>query len=285
MNKFFLFFIFFLWPANVLLADLIAVDTISPAYESGSYNFNAIAVSHLDKIYLSETINHELYELTRNGEIIKKTGGFGWNENNFNYPTDIAINAGLNIFVTDKNNHRLLRFDKNIHYITAFPDANSHFYLQYPIALEISKDGELFILQENNFEILVIDSDRRNYRAIGSDVAENFRLISPVDIHFTGDEELLVLEQNGKILSFDRYGSPLQIHSKSNSEQSLYKIVKFANAIYALSTENQLLKLSNRKFTKTAVVSGTGITDIYTTHDRLYLLSESGIIYIFASQN
>jgi len=284
MIKFLLIFFFFYCPAGFLLADIIAHDTISPDYKTENCHFNAIAVSHLDKIYLTEKNNHELYELSGDGIIIKKTGGFGWDDNNFNYPADIAINAGLNIIVADKNNHRLLRFDRTINYITTFPDENRLFDLQYPIAVEISRDGELFILQENSFEIVGIDSDRNNILSIGSNVSAAFRLTAPIDIHLNYEEELLVLEQNGRILSYDRYGTPLQIHLSSTPDEIPKKIIEFDNTIYILTIDNKILKLTDQQLTEISMLPEPMITDFYQINDQLYLLSQTGTIYIFTSQ-
>ena len=213
MNKFKYLILVFLF-SSISFAEFKLTQIISPPTESENLNFQSLAISNLDDIYLLEISNHELYRFDFSGQLINKSGGFGWEKYNLNQPADICINSGLNVLVADKNNHRLVRFDKNINYITTFPDANTGVELYYPIDIEITKDGVIFILQENNFEILKLNPDNNSFDIIGENVKKEFQLIEPLDIFLTKNEELFVLEKSGKILSFDRYGTPLRIWKK-----------------------------------------------------------------------
>jgi len=277
MNKFKLLIIVIL--LSQLFADIKFKQSINLQFDTSSLQFNSIVVSNLDNIYMLESNNHELYQIDFLGKIINKIGGFGWDSQNLNTPSNLCLKAGLNIIVADKNNHRLVRFDKNINFISSFPDENSDFQVQYPKAIEIMQDGILFILQENIQEILKLNQDEESYQSIGIDVSEGFELVEPIDIYLNKKEELFVLEKSGKILSFDRYGTPLQIHNLVIKEFNPAKVILFGKQLFLLSETFELYSKLNDIWEK--INLEVKITDFYSINTQLYLLTNTGQILIY----
>ena len=280
MNKFkYLILIFLVTP---IFAKINFVKSINPQFDTSSLQFNSFVISNLDNIYLLEYNDYELYQVDFSGEMINKIGGFGWDSHNLNTPSDLCLNAGLNIIVADKNNHRLVRFDKNINFISAFPDENSDFQLQYPKAIEITQDGMLFILQENMQEILKLNLDEESYQSIGIDVSEGFELIEPVDIYLNKKDELFVLEKSGKILSFDRYGTPLQILNLKTQDFQPTKIISIDRNLFLISETNKLFMKNLNEWKHVQI--DAKITDFFVIENNLHLLTNSGEILIYSVQ-
>ena len=115
--------------------------------------FNAISVNEFDDIYLLESKFSEVYRLDQNGNILNRNGGFGWGLGQFDCPRDLCF-SGLDVIVADQNNHRLVRYDRQLNYIATQDLRSDSRRLIYPMSLTASQINELFILSGETAEIL-----------------------------------------------------------------------------------------------------------------------------------
>ena len=171
--------------------------------------YNSIIASKFDDIFLLEKNRHEIIKLDMNGKILKQNGGYGWAGNNFDTPVDICINSGLNVFVADYNNHRIVKFDRSLNYLTVFPNSDDSFELPYPLSIATTNLGEIFILEKENNEIYRISTNDSEIFSFGGIEYNEFALKSPVQIKFNKKQGLFVLESNGEILGYDTFGLPI----------------------------------------------------------------------------
>src|SRR5690606_20929107 len=68
-------------------------------------------------MYITDGGTNEVYSYDTTGTLLKETGGYGWEEDTFDDPVDISASS-LNVYVCDKNNHRIQRYDKDLNYIS-----------------------------------------------------------------------------------------------------------------------------------------------------------------------
>ncbi len=68
-------------------------------------------------LFITDSGNDKLYKYDTLGTYVTETGGYGWKEAAFDNPVDVFATP-LNIYVADKNNHRIERFDKDLNYIS-----------------------------------------------------------------------------------------------------------------------------------------------------------------------
>ena len=79
----------------------------------GSFkNASAFYITSAGYLYVTDKNSDEVYKLDTLGNKLKDTGGYGWTEATFDQPSDVFATP-LNVYVSDKNNHRIQRFDKN----------------------------------------------------------------------------------------------------------------------------------------------------------------------------
>ncbi len=279
MNKLF-FTSLILFSFSNIFAELIVKQIIIPDYLKSNQNFTSIAISNLDDIYLLETNNHEIIKIDFHGKILNSNGGFGWDNNSLNNPSNICINSSLNIIISDKNNHRIMRFDKNLNFISSLPNENSFIELMYPKVVEITKDGIFFILLENNYEILKLDAADESYQSIGTNVDKEFELIEPIDIVLTKNQDLIILESSGKILKFDKFGSPIKIINLQFDDFIPEKIRMASNKYYLLSDKGNIYKKNQNNWEMIFESSQFIISDFFITNNLFYLLNTKGEIYI-----
>lgn len=265
---------------SILLAELKITQAISPSFNNNNPNFYSITISNLDDIYLSDVNNHEIFKIDKDGNIINQIGGYGWDSNSFNTPADISINSGLNILIADKNNHRINRLDKNLNFISTFPNKNSLIEILYPKSIEVTNDGIIFILQENNFEILKLEGDLESYSIIGDNVDSEFQILNPVDMELTAEQNVLILERTGKILMYDKFGSPLKLLSVNIDHFIPNKIKSSKNEIYILSENGTIYKQSADSWDLIFSSKDYTITDFDVIDHSFYLLTKDGKILI-----
>lgn len=281
MNKFILCTSFLI----IAFGQIKIEQTIKPELPNSNSKFNSIVVSNLDEIYITDETNNEILSFDFSGKFTNKIGGYGWDENSLNYPIDISINTGLNIVVADKNNHRLVRYDKNLNFISTLPDDNSFLELSYPKVCKISKDGTMFILQENNYEILKLEFDYESYSYIGNNVDKEFQLVEPIDLYITKNQNLLILERSGKILKYDFFGTPIKIISLSSENFKPNNILSINNNIFALTEAGKIYQLINQSWQQLLTENTEKFVDFCNDNGQLYLLSENGNIYICQFQD
>jgi hypothetical protein len=193
---------------ETVLAQFRYQKTIQPQSVRDGAKFIAIAVSEYGDIYLLESQFSEIYHLDQEGIILNRNGGFGWGLGQFDRPADIAL-SGLDVLVADRNNHRIVRYDRKLNYI-ATQDLRSETHpLIYPAAMAASRINELFILSVETAEVLRLYSEKNEQIWFGGIEYGAYALSQPVTLRMNDQGILTVLQQDGGLMQFDRYGAPL----------------------------------------------------------------------------
>ena len=92
---------------------------------------------------------------------LNKWGSYGTGDGEFNYPWGIALSDTGQVYVTDKNNHRIQRFDADGNYETKWGSFGSgDGELAYPSSIAITLTGQVYVVDTSNNRIQrVFDSD------------------------------------------------------------------------------------------------------------------------------
>ncbi len=135
-------------------------------------------------------------------------GGIGWGNYEFDDPVDVWSSFLFEIYVTDKNNHRIQKYDKASNFIQTI-DENSFSKLEgrfYPLACATSSQGDLFVIESDGHRIIKINQRHQIEKEIGTFRDGEGALTQPLDISVAGDDNLFVLD-NSSVKVFDRYGN------------------------------------------------------------------------------
>ena len=180
-------------------------------YQGSIGAFNNASSVHINSagfLFITDSGNDEIYKMDTLGKVIKSTGGHGWAEATFDNPVHIFATP-LSIYVTDKNNHRIQRFDKDLNPISSLStrdndDANSRF--GYPLSCVISAQGDLLILDSENRRILKFDLFGNFIQNFGGHDYGNYALNNPIAMAEDQNNYLYVID--GKtILIYDQFGN------------------------------------------------------------------------------
>lgn len=183
---------------------------IAPSFGERMVRFSSLTVSQFGDFYLIESKGHEIYRLNPTGQILNISGGFGWEEERFDTPLDITMASGLDLLVADYNNHRIVRFDRELNYLTSYPDPNSDIELSFPRSVAMTNLGEIFILSDENAEIIRLSVSQNSVLKFGGIEYGAYALTNPLLIRINQSGIIHVIEENGRILQFDRFGTPIK---------------------------------------------------------------------------
>lgn len=198
LYKFYMLF-FLLYASNIFSQSLVL------NYEFGEFNnASGFCYSNAGFFYVTDSHSNEVFKVDTLGNIHKSIGGYGWSASTFDNPICVYTNI-LNVFVTDYNNNRIQIFDKDLNYITEIVN-NDNISFKFPIAAQISKQGDIFILDSDNKRILKLNSNGEFLLSIGDYDAGNFQLDSPTSFCIYNDSFIIVSNKN-ELFIFDLFGN------------------------------------------------------------------------------
>lgn len=201
MHKFLLF----------LLVSSFAVFPQQYIYQYSLGKFNDASSFHINSagfIFVTDAGNSQVSKLDTLGKTIKEVGGYGWQDSQFDSPSNVFATT-LNIYVADKNNHRIERFDKDLNFISSLytrenDDQNSRF--GYPLGCIISNQGDLFILDSENKRVVKFDLFGNYIQNFAGYDYGKYSLHSPIDMAADQTNNIYVVDGK-KILIYDQFGN------------------------------------------------------------------------------
>lgn len=275
----------------LLLILFISISAFSQTYHfSSSFgkfrNASSFYINPSGFIYVTDTGSDEVYKLDTLGNLQKEIGGYGWDEDSFDDPVDVFATP-LNVYVSDKNNHRIQRFDKDLNFISLLASTDEtplNGQFGYPLGCVTSTQGDMFILDSENKRIIKFDLFGNFVQNFGGYDAGAYMLNSPQKIAITWSNNIFVLDEN-IIKIFDPFGNGLgsvetEIASKSIS-------IIFSNL--TINSEKDILsadlKIPELKFSK-LILEGypeknqddSDIVSALIFNNKLYILSLKEIL-------
>ena len=233
-------------------------------------------------IYVTDAGNNEIYSLDTLGNLANTFGGYGWGDNSLDDPKDVFADP-LTVYVADKNNNRIKRFDKNLNYISSLYTKESDIPQErfaYPISCATSNLGDLFIIDSENVRVLKFDIFGNYKQDFGGFDAGKFMLNNPVQLAIASNNNVFVIDENN-IVVFDQYGngiSKIAVGKNPNSIRILFDnmTVTANNEIYYSN-----LNLPDSHFTALNITGIDEIPAIVSSiifNNKLYVLVKKDIL-------
>jgi hypothetical protein len=231
-------------------------------------------------IYVSDLEDNDITKLDSAGRVIATIGGYGWNEASFDAPVSIITNT-LSVYVADKNNDRVQRFDKDLNFLSLYNgrDNNSGIEFAYPITVEISSIGDLYILESDNNRILKFSLTGEYLTEIGGNDAGIFALSDPKDFQIDHSGNLYVLDKNN-VKIFDQYGNgqniiKLTLNAENIAIHKNLLLLTYGSEIHFYSLkENKMIY----RFSDNENIGNEKIVDLKTTNNDVYILLTKRIL-------
>ena len=205
-------------------------------------NANSFSINPAGFVFVSDIATNEITKLDTLGKTLKSIGGYGWNESSFDFPSHIFATA-LNVYIADKNNHRIQFFDKDLNFLSEFsttdkPDDKIKF--KYPLCVSVSNQGDLFLLENDNKRILKFNIRGQYQTAIGSFDSGIYSLTNPKKFILTEDLKIMLIDSKLLII-YDQFGNAIKKTSLEFEPIS----ISFAHRAICLNDSKQIMILNN----------------------------------------
>jgi len=204
-----------------------------------------ISADLLGNIYIADAGNHRIQMFSSRGEFIMYRGGFGWTDEQFNQPVDIYAKSGLDIYVSDELNNRILRFDKDLNFISAIsaddiPEEKWSF--GFPRGLVLSPQGDFFFIDGENRRALKMNVSGELEFEFGGFQSLSYRLEEPCQIVVTNGNKIWISDPGlEKILIFDYFGNFLYTLANPSMIMPMGMDVNEKNEVFVADPEKQCI--------------------------------------------
>lgn len=182
-----------------------------PEWEAGKPT--GIAVDASGRVLVADTHYHRVIIYDRNGRELGRFGSGGEGEGEFIYPTDVAVDAGGDLYVSEYGgNDRVSRFSPQFEYLGSFGGQGAgDAALLRPQSLALDADGTLWVADAVHHRICRFSRTGELLSCFGSAGRAPGQLQYPYDIAICPDGTLLVCEfGNNRLQRFDREGRCLE---------------------------------------------------------------------------
>jgi len=250
-------------------------------------NATSFYINSTGAVFITDNITDEVYQLDTLGNLLNFIGGYGWEINAFDDPVDIFADP-LRVFVTDKNNHRIQRFDKNLNFIFQFYSRDNKIEEErfgYPLSAISSNLGDVYILDSENIRILKFDLFGNFIQKIGGYDYGSYSLSNPKQLAVSMQNEIYVIDGN-YIYIYDNYGTGLGELETPEEMLSIRIIfqwltVNSEDGIYISNLNSKEQKLIKAKLT--GYDEEFKIVSSLFFNNKLYVLTPNAILIFFPS--
>lgn len=212
-----LFILYILISSNGLAQSFEFTEAIGKFIKASSFYITANGL-----IYISDSGSDEIILMDTLGHQLRTFGGYGWNQNSFDEPADVFADP-LNIYVADKNNHMIKRFDKNLNFLSALYTKESDFSQEqfgYPLSCATSNQGDLYFIDSDNKRIMKFDIFGNFIMNFGGFDAGKYQLSNPKQLAISSSNNIFVID-GSDIVIFDNFGNGNRIINLENEIKSI----------------------------------------------------------------
>jgi hypothetical protein len=208
---------------------------------SGLYNAISVTSDRRGFIYVLDNESNEIIKFDENLKEVKRIGRKGWNNGEFDSPTNIDGSSGLDIYVTDGVNYRIQRFDLNLSYISSLITNSSTFdeklKFNTPVASIVLNMNALYVVDGENKRIVYYPDGITPITYFGGFQSAQKPFVEPVKLMKDGYNGLYVFDKkSSSIFKYDNFGSYVKTF-----EYNTIKSVSIYNNIIYIFTGNELL--------------------------------------------
>jgi len=180
--------------------------------EAGQFNQpTALDFTVEGTLIIVDSGNNRLQIFDAHGRLQKTIGGFGFNYGQLNAPKDVWARMLINIYVSDFNNQRLVRYDRNFRFLSDLKSQDSwdeDFQFAEISSCAINSQNDLFLLDHSEQKIIKFNRTDTPERVFGAYESGAGELQEAVQLDIFKNKYLLISDAGRQsVLMFDFFGT------------------------------------------------------------------------------
>lgn len=164
----------------------------------------SLALDALGNLVICDTGNHRLVKVKPDGTFLTEVGGFGFSREEFNYPAALATSDGVNLYLLDSDNDRIVTLDYDLNWIAE--ERLGFIQLDPPTgrgsSIAVSSFGDLYYADPDNNRVVRFDT---RFEVV-SELTEPGGFLDPGALTIDRSDYLYVVDRDQhNIVLFDSY--------------------------------------------------------------------------------
>lgn len=179
-----------------------------PGHEAWSLESpEAFAIDHRGRLLLVDSGNHRVVVVSADGALLGEFGGYGWGADEFDTPTDIAVEKGLSTYVLDEGNRRVSRFDVDGDFLDTPVEPDE---AGTPVGLFVDSAGDILLVDSDSQSVRLVSRSSEGIGDVGRFGDDVGSLSEPRDVVRGPGREILVADAGRRLVEvYDEFGSPI----------------------------------------------------------------------------
>lgn len=219
---------------NIYDEGLIELEPLATIQNIGLSGPKGIAIAPDGSLYIADTGNNRILQISKELKIINQWGSEGINPGEFNQPWGIAIDQNGDVYVADTWNHRIQKFTAGGEFITSwghYGQGDSVESFWGPRGIAVGPNDEIFISDTGNKRVAIFNSGGAYISEFGSAGYLLGQIDEPVGI--------AISQKTGKLFLADTWNQRVQIFEE-DSESGFFAVYSWdIDGWYGQSLDNK----------------------------------------------
>ena len=251
-----------------------------------------IATTGSGELVVSE--NYKISFISRDGKKIRSIDTISVRSGIRRYkldPTGVAVDEDGNIYVADKESHRLFKFNSDGKFVKTVGGRGGRTgQFDFPYGIALSKDNKLFVCDCDNHRIQVFDTNLKFISCFGKEGRGEGEFNYPFDLTFDPAGDVYVTDSNShRVQVFSQNGTFLRTFGRRGSGLGElfypYGICVDHDYVYVVENENDRVSVF---YTFGAFIAsfgrrGSGEGELSNPHG--ITIDQDGFLYVCDSSN
>ena len=189
------------------VTGLVVLNELPGTGELGMRAPEAVEMDHRGNVVIADTGNHRVLVVGRDGTLVQEFGGYGWDADRLDRPSDVCVYRGFYVYVLDEGNRRVARYDIKGDYVDLVVTEDG---AGSPVAIAVGKAGGLFLVDTETQSVLTYSQFDEELEPVGWFGLDEGGLLSPSDVAAGPSREIAVADPGRfSVEVFDEFGGHL----------------------------------------------------------------------------
>ena len=244
--------------------------------ERDNYYFSKIEINNFNDIYLIDNFSSKIISFNKNNNKLFISKGLTYSTQINASFTDITSSPGLEVFVTDYDNHKIHYFDKKLNFINSINLYDINIPIEFPKYIQRNSYGYLWVVSENFFSLNQININGELINKIEGTTFNSFSGIKGFDLN--QKNQIGLIDNNNIFFHLSENGKFLW---KKKIDFNLLTVNAFKNGWILYSEEKSFfyVDLNDIELIKINENSQLEILDFKIKNNEIYFLTKNNLIF------